>query len=242
MTRFATGWERPARKFLPRSLLGRSLLIILVPLIATQAVRAADFLWQPSGPDLAAAVGGGGGGDRADGAAAAAGGGGGGGAVGAVAWGAAGFRPADADRPGSAAVAGLADQHIGADGRRPGDRAARAGRAAVHHGLDRRSAIGADRHPVAAGTVWQRGAACGGAAQAPLYQHDLCLCAVARRVLHPAVQHRGAVHAQPGARHTQAGGGGRGVRAGARYRRDPSGGGDRGAAGRRRRSTACRSG
>jgi two-component system osmolarity sensor histidine kinase EnvZ len=43
MTRFATGWERPARKFLPRSLLGRSLLIILVPLVAVQAVALMLF-------------------------------------------------------------------------------------------------------------------------------------------------------------------------------------------------------
>ena len=43
MTRFATGWERPARKVLPRSLLGRSLLIILVPLLVVQAVALAIF-------------------------------------------------------------------------------------------------------------------------------------------------------------------------------------------------------
>jgi two-component system osmolarity sensor histidine kinase EnvZ len=43
VTRFATGWERPARKFLPRSLLGRSLLIILVPLVAVQAVALMLF-------------------------------------------------------------------------------------------------------------------------------------------------------------------------------------------------------
>ena len=43
MTRFATGWERPARKVLPRSLLGRSLLIILVPLIVVQAVALLIF-------------------------------------------------------------------------------------------------------------------------------------------------------------------------------------------------------
>ncbi len=43
MTRFATGWERPARKVLPRSLLGRSLLIILVPLVVTQAVALMLF-------------------------------------------------------------------------------------------------------------------------------------------------------------------------------------------------------
>ncbi len=43
MTRFASGWERPARKFLPRSLLGRSLLIILVPLVVVQAVALLLF-------------------------------------------------------------------------------------------------------------------------------------------------------------------------------------------------------
>jgi two-component system osmolarity sensor histidine kinase EnvZ len=43
MTRFATGWERPARKVLPRSLLGRSLLIILVPLLVVQAVALLIF-------------------------------------------------------------------------------------------------------------------------------------------------------------------------------------------------------
>ena len=43
MTRFATGWERPARKILPRSLLGRSLLIILVPLVVVQAVALMLF-------------------------------------------------------------------------------------------------------------------------------------------------------------------------------------------------------
>ena len=43
MTRFASGWERPARKFLPRSLLGRSLLIILVPLVVVQAVALMLF-------------------------------------------------------------------------------------------------------------------------------------------------------------------------------------------------------
>ncbi len=36
-------WERPARKIFPRSLLGRSLLIILVPLIAVQAVALLIF-------------------------------------------------------------------------------------------------------------------------------------------------------------------------------------------------------
>ncbi len=43
MTRFAAGWERPARKVLPRSLLGRSLLIILVPLVTVQAVALMLF-------------------------------------------------------------------------------------------------------------------------------------------------------------------------------------------------------
>jgi len=43
MTRFATSWEKPARKVLPRSLLGRSLLIILVPLVLVQAVALAIF-------------------------------------------------------------------------------------------------------------------------------------------------------------------------------------------------------
>jgi two-component system osmolarity sensor histidine kinase EnvZ len=43
MTRFAAGWERPARKVLPRSLLGRSLLIILVPLLVVQGVALAIF-------------------------------------------------------------------------------------------------------------------------------------------------------------------------------------------------------
>jgi two-component system osmolarity sensor histidine kinase EnvZ len=36
-------WERPVRKILPRSLLGRSLLIILVPLIAVQGVALLIF-------------------------------------------------------------------------------------------------------------------------------------------------------------------------------------------------------
>ena len=43
MTRFATAWEAPARKLLPRSLLGRSLLIILVPLVVVQAVALMLF-------------------------------------------------------------------------------------------------------------------------------------------------------------------------------------------------------
>ena len=43
MTRFATSWERQARKILPRSLLGRSLLIILVPLVLVQAVALMLF-------------------------------------------------------------------------------------------------------------------------------------------------------------------------------------------------------
>jgi two-component system osmolarity sensor histidine kinase EnvZ len=43
VTRFAAGWERPARKVLPRSLLGRSLLIILVPLVVVQAVALMLF-------------------------------------------------------------------------------------------------------------------------------------------------------------------------------------------------------
>ena len=43
MTRFATAWEKPARKILPRSLLGRSLLIILVPLVVVQAVALMLF-------------------------------------------------------------------------------------------------------------------------------------------------------------------------------------------------------
>jgi two-component system osmolarity sensor histidine kinase EnvZ len=43
MARFAAAWERPARKILPRSLLGRSLLIILVPLVVVQAVALQIF-------------------------------------------------------------------------------------------------------------------------------------------------------------------------------------------------------
>jgi two-component system osmolarity sensor histidine kinase EnvZ len=43
MTRFATGWERPVRKVLPRSLLGRSLLIILIPLVVVQLVALLLF-------------------------------------------------------------------------------------------------------------------------------------------------------------------------------------------------------
>jgi two-component system osmolarity sensor histidine kinase EnvZ len=43
MTRFALALERPARKILPRSLLGRSLLIILVPLVVVQAVALMLF-------------------------------------------------------------------------------------------------------------------------------------------------------------------------------------------------------
>jgi two-component system osmolarity sensor histidine kinase EnvZ len=43
MTRFALALERPARKILPRSLLGRSLLIILVPLVVVQAVALLLF-------------------------------------------------------------------------------------------------------------------------------------------------------------------------------------------------------
>ncbi|MEJ0047702.1 MAG: ATP-binding protein [Rhodospirillales bacterium] len=43
MTRFAITWERQARKVLPRSLLGRSLLIILVPLVVVQAVALMLF-------------------------------------------------------------------------------------------------------------------------------------------------------------------------------------------------------
>ncbi len=38
-----TTWDRPARKFLPRSLLGRSLLIILIPLVVVQAVALLIF-------------------------------------------------------------------------------------------------------------------------------------------------------------------------------------------------------
>ncbi len=43
MARFAIGWERPARKFLPRSLLARSLLIILVPLVLVLIVALVIF-------------------------------------------------------------------------------------------------------------------------------------------------------------------------------------------------------
>jgi two-component system osmolarity sensor histidine kinase EnvZ len=43
MTRFAARWERPARRVLPRSLLGRSLLIILIPLVVVQAVALMLF-------------------------------------------------------------------------------------------------------------------------------------------------------------------------------------------------------
>ena len=43
MTRFAAALEKPARKVLPRSLLGRSLLIILVPLLVVQAVALLIF-------------------------------------------------------------------------------------------------------------------------------------------------------------------------------------------------------
>ncbi len=64
--------------------------------------------------------------------------------------------------------------------------------------------IRADRR-AAAGQLHDRRAACRGAAQTPVYQHDLRLRAVAGRQLHPAVQHRRPVHAQPGARHTPAG-------------------------------------
>ena len=43
MNYFSPGWERPVRKILPRSLLGRSLLIILVPLVVVQAVALLIF-------------------------------------------------------------------------------------------------------------------------------------------------------------------------------------------------------
>ena len=43
MSRLSATWERPARKILPRSLLGRSLLIILVPLLVVQAVALLIF-------------------------------------------------------------------------------------------------------------------------------------------------------------------------------------------------------
>ena len=43
MNRSSSGWERPVRKILPRSLLGRSLLIILVPLVVVQAVALLIF-------------------------------------------------------------------------------------------------------------------------------------------------------------------------------------------------------
>ncbi len=43
MNDFSRGWERPVRKVLPRSLLGRSLLIILVPLVVVQAVALLIF-------------------------------------------------------------------------------------------------------------------------------------------------------------------------------------------------------
>ena len=38
-----TTWDRPSRKFLPRSLLGRSLLIILIPLVVVQAIALLIF-------------------------------------------------------------------------------------------------------------------------------------------------------------------------------------------------------
>ncbi len=38
-----TSWDRPTRKFLPRSLLGRSLLIILIPLVVVQAIALLIF-------------------------------------------------------------------------------------------------------------------------------------------------------------------------------------------------------
>ncbi len=43
MSRLSSTWERPARRILPRSLLGRSLLIILVPLVVAQAVALLIF-------------------------------------------------------------------------------------------------------------------------------------------------------------------------------------------------------
>ena len=43
MTRQQAGWDRPSRKLLPRSLLGRSLLIMLVPLVVVQAVALLIF-------------------------------------------------------------------------------------------------------------------------------------------------------------------------------------------------------
>jgi two-component system osmolarity sensor histidine kinase EnvZ len=43
MTNLEETWDRPVRKILPRSLLGRSLLIILVPLIVVQAVALLIF-------------------------------------------------------------------------------------------------------------------------------------------------------------------------------------------------------
>ena len=42
-SRLSAIWERPARKILPRSLLGRSLLIILIPLLAVQAIALLIF-------------------------------------------------------------------------------------------------------------------------------------------------------------------------------------------------------
>ncbi len=43
MVSFTTGLEKPIRKILPRSLLGRSLLIILIPLVVTQLVALGIF-------------------------------------------------------------------------------------------------------------------------------------------------------------------------------------------------------
>ena len=43
MTRFANSWERQARRVLPRSLLGRSLLIMLIPLLVVQGVALMLF-------------------------------------------------------------------------------------------------------------------------------------------------------------------------------------------------------
>ena len=90
-------------------------------------------------------------------------------------------------------------QYSGADGRRSGDRHAPACGLAVQDGLGERRHRRADRRATA-----RCGVACGRSAQAPLHQHDLCLCVVAERIVDLAVRHCCLVHAQPGARDPQA--------------------------------------
>ncbi len=180
---------------LPRGLLGRSLLIVLVPLVALQAVAFTYLLWRPSRPRSPAASSAAIAGEIAQ-------------TIDLL------HRYPGDQRPASCAAPGCSSRCRCAfipgrplppdtpreparpDGRRPGRRAAGRRSAAPSSWTGRRTRARPRPRPAA-----RRRARARGAAQAALRQHHLYLRHLGGRHGAAAVRHRGAVPAQPGPRH-----------------------------------------